>query len=134
VPRYGFCIMGARTLAYGMPSRYIAIRRTLMYVESLLKRGVQFALFQPNNNVLWNKISSIVTQQLSSLMQAGYFASQVASSAYWVRCDSTNNVPSSTSTGVVHIDVGVALAAPAEYVVINIGLFDATTNVSSTLT
>lgn len=133
VPRYGFCIMGGRTLAYGMPSRYVNIRRTLMFIESLCKRSVQFALFQPNNSILWNKIDSVLNQALGALMQAGYFASNVASNAYWVRCDSSNNVPSSTSTGVVHIDIGVALSAPAEYVLINIGLFDSTTAVSSTL-
>lgn len=133
VPRYGFCIMGARTLAFGMPSRYVAIRRTLMYVESLLKRNVQFALFQPNNSVLWNKISSVLNQSLGALMQAGYFGSQIATSAYWVRCDSTTMSPADVASGVVKIAVGVALSAPAEYVIINIGLFDATTNVSSTL-
>jgi hypothetical protein len=133
VPQYGYCIMGVRTLNYGMPSRYISIRRTLMYVENLLKRGLQFAVAEPNNYILWNKISSTVNQQLSALMQAGYFASTQASTAYWVVCDSTNNTPATSSVGQVNVSVGVALAAPAEYVVISIGLFDSTTQVASNL-
>lgn len=134
VPQYGYCIMGMRTLAYGMPSRYISIRRTLMYVESLFKRTLQFAVGQPNNYILWGKINGVMNQQLSAMMQAGFFASTNANAAYWVLCEASNNPPSSTSVGQVNVSVGVALAAPAEYVVINIGLFDTTTRVSSNLT
>lgn len=133
IPRYGYCIMGVRTLAYGMPSRYVSIRRTLMYVENLLTRALQFAIAEPNNYILWNKISSVVNQNLSALMQAGYFASTQASNAYWVLCDQTNNTPASSSVGQVNVSVGVALAAPAEYVTISIGLFDSTTQVSNSL-
>lgn len=134
VPQYGYCVMGVRTLTYGMPSRYISIRRTLMYVENLLKRTLQFAIAQPNNYILWGKISSVVNQQLSALMQAGYFASTQASTAYWVTCDATNNTPATSAVGQVNVAVGVALSAPAEYVVISIGLFDTTTQVASNLT
>lgn len=133
VPQAGFCVMGTRTLAYGMPSRYINIRRTLMYVENLLKRGTQFALFEPNSPVLWNKISSVIGQQLNSLMQAGYFASQNPAAAYWVICDSSNNTPATVSVGQVNVSVGVALAAPAEFLLINIGLFNATAQITSSL-
>jgi phage tail sheath protein FI len=133
IPGYGLCIVGGRTLDYGMPSRYISIRRTLMYIENLLTRAVQFALFMPNSSVLWGKISSIITQQLTGLMQSGYLASTVASSAFYVTCDSTNNTAATMANGVVNITVGVALAAPAEYIVIDIGLFDSTTSTSNSL-
>jgi len=133
VPQYGYCIMGVRTLAYGMPSRYISVRRTLMYIENLFKRSLQFAIAQPNNYILWGKINSVVNQQLSALMQAGYFASTQASTAYWVVCDQTNNTPATSSVGQVNVSVGVALSNPAEYVVISIGLFDSTTQVASNL-
>lgn len=133
IPQYGYCIVGGRTLAYGMPSRYISIRRTLMFVEDLLRRSVQFALFQPNNQILWGRISSILNQNLGALMQSGYFATTNASTAYWVVCDASNNASSTVAVGQVNVSVGVALAFPAEYVIINIGLFDSTTAVSNTL-
>lgn len=133
IPGYGLCIVGARTLAYGMPSRYISIRRCLQYIENLLSRSVQFALFLPNNPVLWGKISSIITQQLTGLMQSGYLASTTAASAFYVICDASNNTQQTMQNGVVNITVGVALSAPAEYIVIDIGLFDSTTSTSSSL-
>lgn len=133
IPGYGLCIVGGRTLAYGMPSRYIAVRRNLMFIENLMTRAVQFALFQPNNQILWSKISSILTQSLTGLMQSGYLASTTAASAFYVTCDATNNTVSTMQNGQVNIAIGVALAAPAEYIVIDIGLFDSTTAVSSQL-
>lgn len=133
IPGYGLCIVGGRTLAYGMPSRYIAIRRNLMYIENLMSRAVQFALFQPNSPVLWSKITSILTQALTGLMQSGYLGSTTASSAYYVTCDATNNSSATMQNGQVNITIGVALAAPAEYIVIDIGLFDSTTSVSNSL-
>lgn len=133
IPGYGICIVGARTLAYGMPSRYIAIRRNLMYIENLLGRAVQFALFQPNSSVLWSKITSILSQTLTGLMQSGYLGATTAAQAYYVTCDATNNSSATQQNGQVNIAVGVALAAPAEYIVIDIGLFDSTTSVSNSL-
>lgn len=134
IPGYGLCIVGARTLAYGMPSRYIAIRRNLMYIENLMTRAVQFALFQPNSSVLWSKITSILTQSLTGLMQSGYLGATNAAQAFYVTCDATNNSTATMQNGQVNITIGVALAAPAEYIVIDIGLFDSTTSVSSSLT
>lgn len=133
IPGYGLCIVGARTLDYGMPSRYISIRRTLMFIENLMTRSVQFALFLPNSSVLRGKIASVLTQQLTGLMQSGYLASTVAANAFFVTCDGTNNTPATAANGVVNVAVGVALAAPAEYIVISIGLFESTTTTSNTL-
>lgn len=133
IPGYGLCIVGGRTLDFGMPSRYISIRRCLMFIENLMTRSVQFALFLPNSSVLRTKIASILTQQLTGLMQSGYLASTTAATAFYVTCDDTNNTPSTAANGIVNVAVGVALAAPAEYIVINIGLFDSTTTTSSSL-
>lgn len=133
IPGYGYCIVGARTLNYNMPSRYISIRRNLIYIETLLSQSVQWALFQPNTPVLWAKISSSISQILQGLMQAGYLASTSAASAFYVTCDASNNTPAAVAAGQVNIQVGVALSAPAEYIVINIGLFDTTTSTSSSL-
>lgn len=133
IPGYGYCIVGGRTLNYNMPSRYISIRRNLIYIETLLSQVVQWALFQPNTPVLWAKLSSVISQNLQGLMQAGYLASTSAASAYYVTCDASNNTASTVAAGQVNITVGVALAAPAEYIVISIGLFDTTTSTSSSL-
>lgn len=117
----GVVPMGARTLSSGMPDRYISIRRTLMYVTRLCITATNFAVFRPNNSDLWNQISSVLTDELATLQQAGVLKGATASEAFSVICDSTNNTANSVANGVVNITVGIALNTPGEYILIQIG-------------
>jgi hypothetical protein len=129
----GLIPMGARTLATGMPDRYIAIRRTLMYIRRLCIQRSAFAVFRPNNSDLWGQISSILTDELSTLQQSGVLRGSTASEAFYVRCDETNNTDNSVSNGIVNIEVGVALNTPSEYIIIQIGQMASGATSSDTL-
>lgn len=123
IPNAGYCIMGVRTIKAGMPDRYIPIRRMLTYIENILVDATRFAAFQPNGPVLWQKISAIVTQRLTTLMMSGQLAGTTTTQAFFVTCDSSNNTPTTVANGEVHLTVGVALQAPAEYIVIQISQY-----------
>jgi phage tail sheath protein FI len=123
IPNAGYCIMGVRTLKAGMPDRYIPIRRMLTYVENVLIDATRFAAFQPNGPTLWQKISGIVTQRLTTLMMSGQLSGTTTAQAFFVVCDSSNNTPATVANGEVHLTVGVALSAPAEYIVIQISQY-----------
>ncbi|MFF8283342.1 hypothetical protein ACF06W_11535 [Streptomyces albus] len=120
VPQAGYCIMGARTLRQGMPDRYISVRRMLTYIETLLEQITRFAIFEPNGPDLWQTLSALVDQQLLTITQAGQLMSSVPDQAYFVVCDETNNTSQTVAQGEIHIKVGVALASPAEFIVIEI--------------
>ncbi|MET9360380.1 hypothetical protein ABZX93_05675 [Streptomyces sp. NPDC006632] len=137
VPQAGYCIMGARTLRQGMPDRYISIRRMLTYLENLLEQVTRFAVFEPNGPDLWQTLNALVTQQLMTLTQADQLQSSVPDQAFFVVCDETNNTSQTVANGEIHIQVGVALASPAEFIVIEIsqyqgGISTTTTSVEST--
>lgn len=117
----GLIPMGARTLSSGMPDRYIAIRRSLMYLRRIITQLTQFAVFRPNNADLWAQITSILTDELSTLQQSGLLRGATAAEAFYVTCNETNNTANSIANGIVNIEVGVALNTPAEYIVISIG-------------
>ncbi|AZM47806.1 hypothetical protein DMB38_20240 [Streptomyces sp. WAC 06738] len=123
IPRSGFCVMGARTLKKGMPDRYISVRRMLTYLETLLEDVTRFAIFEPNGPELWQSLEALVDQQLLTLTQAGQLQSTVPDEAYWVVCDATNNTAATVALGEIHITVGVALASPAEFIVIEISQY-----------
>ncbi|MGW1261187.1 hypothetical protein ACWD7Y_04400 [Streptomyces drozdowiczii] len=138
VPQSGFCIMGARTLRQGMPDRYISVRRMLTYLENLLENVTRFAVFEPNGPELWQTLSALVTQQLLTLTQADQLQSSVPDQAFFVVCDETNNTARTVANGEIHIQVGVALASPAEFIVIEIsqyqgGLSTSTSSVESSV-
>lgn len=134
VPGYGICVFGGRTLKAGFSDRYIAVRRSLIFIEKSLKNLSQFAIFEPNDARLWTALTTEFQGWLDAYWQAGGLAGTAAEQAYFVVCNSTNNTPGSVSQGVVNIQVGVALEYPAEFVVINIGQYEGgTTTVTNSL-
>lgn len=133
VPGYGICIFGGRTLKAGMPDRYISVRRSLIYLETMLKNLTQFAVFAPNDERLWATLSSVTTDFLSGYYQKGGLRGATSSEAFYVVCDSTNNTSASVANGQVNVEIGVALEYPAEFIVIRVGQFDGGTTVTNSL-
>jgi hypothetical protein len=119
----GISIMGGRTLKTGAADQYISVRRTLIYVKTLLEDLFKFALFEPNDEDLWEQLETVGTQALTSFWQAGGLKGEVAEQAFFVTCDATNNPPASVAAGTVTIDVGVAVQNPAEFVVVRLGMY-----------
>jgi phage tail sheath protein FI len=116
--------MGARTLKGGYADMYVPVRRSLIYLEKALVELTQFAIFEPNDTVLYRRISAILNGFLTNYWTQGGLRGTAPEQAFFVLCDSTNNTLSTVESGQVNIQVGVALQRPAEFVVINIGQFD----------
>lgn len=131
-PGSGFIINGARTLSPGMPDRYISIRRSLMMIEKGLNDALQFVAFEPNDEILWSTASSVATSFLMNQFQAGVLSGATPDQAFFVTCDSSNNTPTSVQNGMVNVTVGVAVQSPAEFIVINLGLFSGTSTTTTT--
>jgi phage tail sheath protein FI len=121
VPNQGVVVWGARTLSPYLVTRYVPVQRTLIYLQTEFVAMTRFAVFEPNDYVLWNQIGSILTQFLDSFWQSGGLRGNSAAAAYYVICDDSNNTLSSIQQGIVNVEVGVALESPAEFIVINIG-------------
>lgn len=132
VPGSGVVIWGARTLSAYLVTRYVPVERTLIYLSTQLTAMSKFAVFEPNDWVLWNMITSILSQFLTSFWQSGGLEGESAAQAFYVTCDQSNNTPQSIQQGIVHIEVGVALQYPAEFVVISIGQWAGGQSVSVT--
>jgi len=91
-----------------------------------------FAVFEPNDWMLWNMVTSILSQFLTEFWQSGGLQGTSAAEAFFVTCDDTNNTAQSIQQGVVNVEVGVALQYPAEFVVISIGQWAGGQSVSVT--
>jgi phage tail sheath protein FI len=121
---YGDVVWGARTLAgndqAGSQWKYVPIRRLALFLESSLYDGTQWVVFEPNDETLWGQVRLNVGTFMQGLFLQGAFAGTTPAQAYFVKCDSENNPPSSIALGVVNILVGFAPLYPAEFVVIQI--------------
>ena len=124
VPGTGIVVMGARTLKSGYIDKYVPVRRTLIYLSKALKDLTEFAVFEPNDQVLWRRLDSVCSSLLTDFWAKGGLRGDSPSQAFFVKVDATNNPQQSIDNGEVHIEVGVALQRPAEFVIIKIGQFD----------
>lgn len=120
IPGGTFVINGARTLATTRPEKFIPVRRTLNYLKSALETQTAFAVFEPNDSRLWDKIKNRLGANLTNFWAAGNLKGASADQAFYIICDESNNTPSTISDGYVNIEVGVSLLNPAEFVIINI--------------
>ena len=130
VPGSGIVVMGARTLEGSYVSRYVPVRRTLIYLRKALSDLSQFAIFEPNDEKLWRSITASMEGFLNNFWRQGGLRGGVPAQAFYVKCDSETNPQPSIDAGQVNIEVGVALQRPAEFVIIKIGQFDGGTTVT----
>jgi hypothetical protein len=124
----GIAIMGARTKKkYGV-DRYVSARRTLIYLRESLRRSMQFAVFQNNDERLWSAMRITADRVLRNVWLAGGLSGNSANQAYYINCDAAINSPAVISTGEARVEIGVALEYPAEFIVIRLTQFDQTTS------
>lgn len=126
-PGAGLVIWGARTLG-GSDLRddtykYVPVRRLTDYIEASLYLGTQFAVFEPNDPVLWGQLRLAVGGFMRGLFRQNAFqqsASGAESDSFFVICDSSVNPQTEIDAGRVNVVVGFAPLKPAEFVVITI--------------
>lgn len=125
-PSVGTVVFGARTTAGADANtaqqqwRYVAVRRTALFIEQSLYASLTWAVFKPNSTPLWNALTQTVNAFMLSLFRQGAFAGTKPSEAFVVQCDSTTTTPTDVANGVVNVLVGFAPLIPAEFVVVKI--------------
>jgi len=118
---YGTKIWGARTLAKTDPSwRYINVRRLFNFIEESIQRGTQWAVFEPNDFDLWQRVKRNITSFLRGLRMQGALVGATPEQAFYVLCDATNTPASSVDEGKLIVEVGIAPVKPAEFVIFRI--------------
>ena len=121
IPGAGLSVMGARTLKQdGTANKYVNMRRSLIYIRKNLKNLTEFAIFENNDEQLWSRINTALGSFLNEYRNQGGLRGAIASQAYFVKCDAENNTAQTIANGEVHIQVGVALQYPAEFIVIDL--------------
>jgi len=121
-PASGIVIWGARTLATRSDPeyRYIPVRRTAIYLEQSIYDGIQWAVFEPNDEPLWASLRLNITAFMMLQFRAGAFQGQSATDAFFVKADATTTTQADIDAGVVNILVGFAPLKPAEFVVLKL--------------
>jgi Bacteriophage tail sheath protein len=123
-PVYGRVVWGARTLKgadqLADEYKYVPVRRTALYIEESLYRGLKWVVFEPNDEPLWAQIRLNAGAFMHNLFRQGAFQGSTPAAAYFVKCDKETTTQNDIDLGIVNIVVGFAPLKPAEFVVIKI--------------
>ena len=123
-PVGGIVVYGARTLSRTSATRYVSVRRSLNYVKDNVKKLCEFAVFENNNATTWSMVTTRIANFLTQYWQAGGLNGRSTQEAFYIVCNASNNTAPTIAAGELHVEVGVAVLSPAEFVVIKIGQFD----------
>jgi len=123
-PLSGRVVWGARTLRgadqLADEYKYVAVRRTALFIEETLFRATKWVVFEPNDEPLWAQIRLNVGAFMHNLFRQGAFQGLTPRDAYRVKCDRETTTQNDINLGIVNILVGFAPLKPAEFVIIKI--------------
>jgi phage tail sheath protein FI len=123
-PVFGRVVWGARTMRgadqLADEYKYVPVRRTALYIEESLYRGLKWVVFEPNDEPLWAQIRLNVGAFMHNLFRQGAFQGKTPREAYFVKCDGETTTQNDINLGIVNIVVGFAPLKPAEFVIIKL--------------
>ena len=117
----GIRVWGARTMSSDAAWKYINVRRFFNWAEDSIQHGTQWAVFEPNDFSLWQRLKRDVTSFLLRPYRDGALFGATQDQAFYVKCDAETNPPEVRDAGQVITEIGVAPVKPAEFVVFRIG-------------
>lgn len=125
-PGVGTVAWGARTMrgATGGDERfrYVPVRRLALLIEASLERGLQWAVFEPNDEPLWTSVRDVAKTFLFTLFRQGAFRGATPDEAFFVRCDRSTMTDADIAAGRCNVVVAFAPLRPAEFVIVRLGL------------
>jgi phage tail sheath protein FI len=125
----GYRVWGARCLTSDGQWKYVPVRRLFLFVEESLEEGLQWVVFEPNDERLWARVRQSISNFLTRVWRDGALMGVTPEEAYFVRCDRTTMTQDDIDNGRLIILVGIAPVKPAEFVIVRIQQYTAEANV-----
>jgi hypothetical protein len=119
----GIRVWGARTLSSDPSWRYLNVRRLFNFVEKSIENGTQWAVFEPNDAMLWAKMRRDIGAFLRVVWRSGALFGATPEQAFFVKCDAENNPQETRDLGQLIVDIGIAPVKPAEFVIFRISQY-----------
>ena len=121
-PGRGIRTWGARTLATDSEPewKYVNVRRLFNYLTASIAQGTSWAVFEPNDEMLWSQLRIAVGNFLMGVWREGGLFGASPDQAFFVKCDAETNPPELIEDGQVNVTVGVAPVEPAEFVIFQV--------------
>ena len=118
----GIVVWGARTRSSLAEWKYIPVRRSADYVGQSILAGTRWAVFEPNDQVLWGKITATASAFLRGYWRAGGLRGTSEKEAFFVECNSTTTTPDDIDVGKLFCNIGICPQKPAEFIIFRLSL------------
>jgi len=117
----GLRVWGARTLSSDPEWRYVPVRRTFLFIEQSLDAGLQWAVFEPNAQPLWDTVRQSISGFLDSIWRQGGLAGSTQEEAFFVNVGyGVTMEQADLDNGRLMVEIGIAPVYPAEFIIIRI--------------
>lgn len=121
----GMRLWGARTMSSDPEWKYVNLRRYFAYLERSIDKGTQWAVFEPNGELLWANVRSTIQDFLMNEWQNGALLGDKPEKSFFVKCDRSTMSQNDLDNGRLVCLIGVAPLRPAEFVIFRIGQWTA---------
>lgn len=128
-PGRGIGVWGARTMTSDSEWKYVPVRRLAIFIEESIFEGLQWVVFEPNDQALWSRLIQSISVFLSIVWRNGALAGVRPEEAFFVKCDRTTMTQTDIELGHLICLVGIAPVRPAEFIILRFQWQTASTNV-----
>lgn len=119
-PGQGIRVWGARTATSNPSWKYINVRRLFIFIEESIKANTNWAVFEPNDEVLWVRVQRTISVFLTGLWRSGSLAGSSPEEAFFVNIGRNTMSQDDIDNGRLICVIGVAPVKPAEFVIFRI--------------
>ena len=116
-PGQGIRVWGARTVTSDSSWKYVNVRRLFIFLEESIKANTNWAVFEPNDEVLWVRVQRTISVFLENLWRGGSLAGSAPEEAFFVNIGHDTMTQDDIDNGRLICVVGVAPVKPAEFVI-----------------
>jgi len=113
-------LWGARTLSREDAYLYVHNRRVVLAVIKALSAGLRWAVFEPNDAGLQRRVKAAIAGLLRGVLSRGTAGGGRIDDAFFVNVGDDLNTAATREAGQLIAEVGVAVAKPAEFIVITV--------------
>lgn len=120
IPGNGIRVWGARTMSSDSSWKYINVRRLFIYIEESIRANTNWAVFEPNDEILWSRVQGTITMFLTTLWRDGALAGSTPDEAFFVNIGKSTMTQDDILNGRLICVIGAAPVRPAEFVIFRI--------------
>ena len=117
-------LQGARTVSDDPSWRYVNTVRVVLALKRAFDIALRWTVFEPNDDATRTAVASTLIAILTLFWELGAFAGATVDDSFYVRCDDVTTDGNAREAGELIALVGIAPAAPAEFIVLRVGRQD----------